>query len=116
MPVTADVILHTPFESLAQAAAASEEAGQDEPEDGEAQPMATDVGPNSEAAEAAVQPGRSAAQSTILSRLLEELIHHSKPEVKSSVHQHSTMRFGSTAKVLLKCKLKYYRISECTGP
>ncbi len=25
------------------------------------------------------------------------------------------MRFGSTAKVLLKCKLKYYRISEC-GP
>ena len=28
------------------------------------------------------------------------------------VHLH-TMRFGSTAKVLLKCKLKYYRISEC---
>ena len=26
-----------------------------------------------------------------------------------------TMRFGSTAKVLLKCKLKYYRISECKG-
>ena len=25
------------------------------------------------------------------------------------------MRFGSTAKVLLKCKLKYYRISECRG-
>ena len=25
------------------------------------------------------------------------------------------MRFGSTAKVLLKCKLKYYRISECGG-
>ena len=25
------------------------------------------------------------------------------------------MRFGSTAKVLLKCKLKYYRISECNG-
>ena len=24
-----------------------------------------------------------------------------------------TMRFGSTAKVLLKCKLKYYKISEC---
>ena len=23
------------------------------------------------------------------------------------------MRFGSTAKVLAKCKLKYYRISEC---
>ena len=23
------------------------------------------------------------------------------------------MRFGSTAEVLLKCKLKYYRISEC---
>ena len=23
------------------------------------------------------------------------------------------MRFGSTAKILLKCKLKYYRISEC---
>ena len=28
---------------------------------------------------------------------------------------HSTMRFGSTAKVLLKCKLKYYRISEYTA-
>ena len=27
----------------------------------------------------------------------------------------STMRFGSTAKVLLKCRLKYYRISECKG-
>ncbi len=27
-----------------------------------------------------------------------------------------TMRFGSTAKVLLKCKLKYYRISECVVP
>ena len=26
-----------------------------------------------------------------------------------------TMRFGSTAKVLLKCKLKYYRISEWDG-
>ncbi len=26
-----------------------------------------------------------------------------------------TMRFGSTAKVLAKCKLKYYRISECRG-
>ena len=24
-----------------------------------------------------------------------------------------TMRFGSSAKVLAKCKLKYYRISEC---
>ena len=24
------------------------------------------------------------------------------------------MRSGSTAKVLLKCKLKYYRISECS--
>ena len=23
------------------------------------------------------------------------------------------MRFGSTAKVLLRCKLEYYRISEC---
>ena len=27
-----------------------------------------------------------------------------------------TMRFGSTAKVLLKCKLKYYRISQCSLP
>ena len=27
-----------------------------------------------------------------------------------------TMRFGSTAKVLLKCNLKYYRISECAWP
>ena len=26
-----------------------------------------------------------------------------------------TMRFASTAKVLAKCKLKYYRISECVG-
>ena len=29
--------------------------------------------------------------------------------LKTGVH---TMRFGSTAKVLLRCKLKYYRISE----
>ena len=29
--------------------------------------------------------------------------------------QDHTMRFGSTAKVLLKCKLKYYRISEWTS-
>ena len=28
------------------------------------------------------------------------------------IHVH-TMKFGSIAKVLLKCKLKYYRISEC---
>ncbi len=27
---------------------------------------------------------------------------------------HLTMRFVSTAKVLANCKLKYYRISECT--
>ena len=27
-----------------------------------------------------------------------------------------TMRFRSTAKVLAKCKLKYYRISECVCP
>ena len=26
-----------------------------------------------------------------------------------------TMRFGSTDKVLAKCKLKHYRISECTA-
>ena len=26
-----------------------------------------------------------------------------------------TMRFGSTAEVLAECKLKYYRVSECTG-
>ena len=26
-----------------------------------------------------------------------------------------TMRFGSTAKVLAKCMLKYYRIPECLG-
>ena len=25
-----------------------------------------------------------------------------------------TMRFGSIAKVLAECKLKYYRISECS--
>ncbi len=30
----------------------------------------------------------------------------------SSLDSHITMRFGSTAKVLAKCKLKYYRISE----
>ncbi len=33
----------------------------------------------------------------------------------SAERQH-TMRFGSTAKVLAKCKLKYYRISECSRP
>ena len=32
--------------------------------------------------------------------------------LRTGGHQH-TMRFGSTAKVLLKCKLKYYRILEC---
>ena len=26
-----------------------------------------------------------------------------------------TMRFGSTAKVLAECQLKYYRISECSA-
>ena len=26
-----------------------------------------------------------------------------------------TMRFGSTAKLLAECKLKYYRISECSA-
>ncbi len=26
-----------------------------------------------------------------------------------------TMRFGSTAKVLAECELKYYRILECAG-
>ena len=31
----------------------------------------------------------------------------------SLLERRLTMRFGSTAKVLLKCKLKYYRISEC---
>ena len=29
--------------------------------------------------------------------------------------QCSTIRFGSTGKVLAKCMLKYYRISECSG-
>ena len=29
---------------------------------------------------------------------------------------HCTMRFGSTAKVLLMCKLKYYGISKCLDP
>ena len=29
---------------------------------------------------------------------------------------HGTMRFGSTAKVLAECNLKYYRISECMAP
>ena len=33
-------------------------------------------------------------------------------EVPSAMIVWLTMRFGSTAKVLLKCKLKYYRISE----
>ena len=28
----------------------------------------------------------------------------------------ATMRFGSTAKLLAKCKLKYYRISACNRP
>ena len=30
-----------------------------------------------------------------------------------SLASHGTMKFGSTAKVLAKCMLKYYRISEC---
>ena len=32
----------------------------------------------------------------------------------ATIFQDHTMRFGSTAKVLAKCKLKYYRISEPT--
>ena len=28
--------------------------------------------------------------------------------------RHCTIRFGSATKVLAECKLKYYRISECT--
>ena len=34
-------------------------------------------------------------------------------DVEALLH---TMRFKSTATVLLKCKLKYYRISECSSP
>ena len=33
-------------------------------------------------------------------------------EVLMTSKRHHTMRFGSTAKVLAECKLKYYRISE----
>ena len=35
------------------------------------------------------------------------------PEYQELEGLQFTMRFGSTANVLLKCKLKYYRISEC---
>ena len=56
-------------------------------------------------------------------------LHHPPPELILAAHclrlaaapahqrqdEHCTMRFGSTAIVLLKCKLEYYRISECTG-
>lgn len=80
VPVTADTILHTPFESLAASAAAAEEAGLNTPEPAGAEPMAVDA-EQASAAGSPEEPGRSAAQSTILSRLLEELIHHSKPEV-----------------------------------
>ena len=82
VPVTADVILHTPFESLAASAAAAEEAGLDVPEPAAAEPMSIDAEQHSEAnGMPSEDPGRAAAQGTILSRLLEELIHHSKPEV-----------------------------------
>ncbi len=37
----------------------------------------------------------------------------SQPQLHEPCECIHTMRFGSTAKVLLKCKLKYYRISEC---
>ena len=33
----------------------------------------------------------------------------------NSCMEHHTMRFGSTAKVLAECKLKYCRFSECTS-
>ena len=36
------------------------------------------------------------------------------PSVVLPTPYHCTMRFGSTDKVLAECKLKYYRISECT--
>ena len=41
------------------------------------------------------------------------LCHPYQPVSACGITPHLTMRFGSTAKVLLKCKLKYYRISEC---
>ena len=36
-----------------------------------------------------------------------------QPSIPSASSAPCTMRFGSTAKVLAECKLKYYRISEC---
>ena len=48
-PVAADVILHTPFESLAASAAAAEEAGLDAPEPAAAEPMSIDAEQHSEA-------------------------------------------------------------------
>ena len=50
---------------------------------------------------------------------IDEIWIHSFSSMKVCAEQQPplcTMRFGSTAKVLLKCKLKYYRISECGGP
>ena len=37
-----------------------------------------------------------------------------QPDAAGPCVRQLTMRFGSTAQVLLKCRLKYYRISECS--
>ena len=47
--------------------------------------------------------------------LLAEICRQSAVRVRNLLRGWCTMRFGSTAKVPLKCKLKYYRISECGG-
>ena len=44
-------------------------------------------------------------------RICLDMHHHQA--LKQTPARRPTMRFGSTAKVLLKCKLKYYGISEC---
>ncbi len=84
VPVTADIILHTPFETLAASAAAAEEAGKDAPDPDAAEPMPIDGEQSPTEGDQASVPdasARAAAQKTILDRLLEELIHNSKPEV-----------------------------------
>ena len=49
----------------------------------------------------------------ILNPLASDQAMHCSPCLAFGLLWYGTMRFGSTSKVLAKCKLKYYRVSEC---
>ena len=55
----------------------------------------------------------SASVSSFATTSFTQLHRGSEAHKDHAVVRHVTVRFGSTAKVLAECKLKYYRISEC---